>query len=227
MLKIVEACPVSSNIHISELNFTLIGMAGLISGVIHAPLTAIFLIAEITGGYDLFIPLIVTSSMSYITSLYFEPHSIYTKQLAERNQLITHDKDKAILTLLETSSVIETDLTSVHPDDSLGQLVEIISVSSRNIFPVVDSEGYFMGIVSLDNVRSIMFDKNLYDITYVHELMVQALDAVSVKDSMETVMEKFQESGSWNMPVLNRGKYVGFVSKSNVFSAYRDKLKEF
>jgi CIC family chloride channel protein len=202
-------------------------MAGLIAGVIHAPLTAIFLIAEITGGYDLFIPLIITSSISYITSIYFEPHSIYTKQLAAKNQLITHDKDKAILTLLETTSFIEKDLISVHPDNTLRELVEVIAKSKRNIFPVVDNDNYFLGIVSLDNIRNIMFDRNLYDITFVHELMSQPLDVVSIKDSMEKVMNKFQSSGLWNMPVLDNGKYVGFVSKSNVFSAYREKLIEF
>ncbi|MDP4267803.1 MAG: chloride channel protein [Bacteroidota bacterium] len=224
---IAKSINMTGLVQLSELNYTLVGMAGLIAGVIHAPITAIFLIAEITGGYDLFIPLIITSTLSYITSKHFEPHSIYTKKLALKGQLLTLNKDQAILTLLETSSVIEKDLIPIYPEANLGHIVNIIAKSNRNTFPVVDHENYFMGIVSLDNIRNIIFDKSLYQTILVQDIMTQPLDAVSTTDPMEKVMTKFQESGLWNMPVIDNGKYVGFVSKSNVLSAYREKLKEF
>ncbi len=211
---------------LSEYNFTLVGMAGLIAGVIHAPLTAIFLIAEITGGYELFIPLILTSSISYLTVVYFQPHSLYTKKLAQKGHLITHHKDKAVLTLLNVENVLETSFNEVSPDDSLGELVTVIAKASRNIFPVTDSEKHFLGLVRLDDVREIMFDRSKYNKLQVHNLMVQPRATVSSRDSMESVMQKFRDSGLWNMAVVDEGIYKGFVSRSNVFNIYRRMLLE-
>ncbi|MBS4013451.1 MAG: chloride channel protein [Bacteroidetes bacterium] len=213
--------------NISERNFSLVGMAGLIAGVIHAPLTAIFLIAEITGGYELFIPLIITSSLAYITVVYFQPHSLYTKNLAKKGHLITHHKDKAVLTLLSVDNVLETKFSNLNPDQSLGDLVKVISQSNRNIFPVLDSENTFLGMVSLDEVREIMFDREKYNEIKVSDLMNVPKLLVNIDDSMDTVMQKFKESGLWNLPVVENGKYRGFVSRSNVFNIYRKMLVEF
>lgn len=216
-----------SGFKISEYNFSLVGMAGLIAGVIHAPLTAIFLIAEITGGYELFIPLIITASISYLTVVYFQPHSLYTKKLAQQGHLLTHDKDQTVLTLLNVESVIETNLHTVHPDMSLGELVKVIARSSRNIFPVVDRENHFLGIVTLDGVREIMFEKSKYDELSVRNLMFQPRATVSPDDSMDSVMKKFRDSELWNMAVVDKGIYKGYVSRSNVFNVYRKMLIEF
>jgi CIC family chloride channel protein len=212
---------------VSESNFTLVGMAGIIAGVVHAPLSAIFLIAEITGGYDLFIPLILTSSIAYITVNIFRPHSIYTKKLAEKGELITHDKDKAVLTLLNVQEVVETNFITIRHNDKLGDLVQAVSRSQRNIFPVIDEKNMLIGVVSLDDIRSIMFDKNKYDKVYVSQLMTIPTEYVYSTDSMEQVMNKFKKTGYWNLPVINKNVYVGFVSRSNVFNFYREKLVEF
>ena len=212
---------------VSENNFALVGMAGLMAGVVHAPLTAIFLIAEITGGYSLFIPLILTASISYLTIIYFEPHSLYAKKLAQSGDLITHHKDKKVLTLLKVESVIEKNLMTVSPENTLGDLVKVIAKSKRNIFPVIDDKGNFLGLIPLDNVREIMFDKDSYDKVKVFNLMIQPQDIVTLEDNMDRVMEKFKETGLWNLPVIDKGKYIGFVSRANVFSAYRKLLIEF
>ncbi len=214
------------NWRISEHNFSLVGMAGLIAGVIHAPLTAIFLIAEITGGYELFIPLILVSSISYMTVVYFQPHSLYTRKLAQKGHLITHHKDKTVLTLLSVESVLETGFDKVNPRQSLGELVKVIAKTSRNIFPVTDQENNFLGIVRLDDVREVMFDREQYDTLFVHHVMIQPRAIINIDDSMETVMQKFRETGLWNMAVVDHGKYRGFVSRSNVFNIYRKKLQE-
>jgi chloride channel protein, CIC family len=208
-------------VYVEPSNFILAGMAALMAGVMHAPLTGIFLIAEITGGYQLLIPLIITSTVSYLTIMYFEPHSIYTKRLALRGELITHHKDKAVLTLLKLGRVIEKDLITVHPNSSLGELVKVISKSKRNIFPVVDEFNTLMGIVLLDDVREIIFNPEMYADTKVHELMIIPPTHVSSHEPMEKVMEKFEKSGSWNLPVIDEGKYVGFISKSKIFNVYR------
>ncbi len=216
-----------SFINVSERNFALVGMAGVMAGVMHAPLTAIFLIAEITGGYELFIPLIITSTISYLTIMYFEPHSIYTKRLAAKGELITHHKDKAVLTLMKMGPVIETDLQSVRPDDSLGELVKVVSKSRRNIFPVVDENQHLLGIVLLDNIRDVMFKPSQYDQIRVLDVMDIPPATVSPVENMESVMRKFEESGAWNLPVIDDKKYVGFISKSKIFSAYRKILLQF
>lgn len=213
-------------VRLTESNFALAGMAGLMAGVMHAPLTAIFLIAEITGGYGLLVPLIITSTVSFMTIMYFEPHSIYTKRLARRGELITHHKDKAILTLMKWDKEIEKDLKTVHQDDTLGELVKRISKSKRNIFPVIDENNNLMGVVLLDHVRDIMFNQEMYNETYVRDLMVSPPTFVLLQDSMETVMEKFKESNAWNLPVLDGERYIGFISKSRIFSAYRKVLQK-
>ena len=208
-------------------DFTLVAMAGLMAGNLHAPLMAIFLIAEITGGYELFVPLMITASIAFVTVKRFNPHSIYTAQLARRGELITHNKDKAVLTLLRLHREIETDFITVDAYDTLGDLVKVISRSKRNLFPVIDKDNNFIGVVNLDEVREVIFQQELYETTYVHDLMNNAPDYVQKEDSMDEVMRKFELSGAWNLPVLDDGrKYVGFVSKSKLFSAYRGKLKE-
>jgi CIC family chloride channel protein len=216
-----------SFVDVSESNFTLIGMAGTMAGVMHAPLTAIFLIAEITGGYALFVPLIITSTISFLTMMYFEPHSIYTKGLAKKGELITHHKDKAVLTLLQVGKVVESDFIKINPDQTLGDLVKIVSKSKRNIFPVTTNDNVFVGVVSLDDIRPIMFDTEVYESVSVKELMNVPPEFISTKESMDSVMRKFEDSGAWNLPVLDGDKYVGFVSKSKIFSAYRDVLIQF
>jgi chloride channel protein, CIC family len=212
---------------VSERNFTLVGMAGVMAGVMHAPLTAIFLIAEITGGYGLFIPLIVTSAIAYLTSYSFKHHSIYTDRLARKGDLITHHKDRAVLTLLNLESVIEKDLKIIKPEATLGDLVKLISKSKRNIFPVVSDEGFLEGIILLDDVRDIIFNQQLYDSTLVADLMISPPTTVSMGESMDVVMKKFENSGSWNLPVTDGKIYVGFISKARIFNMYRKLLVQF
>jgi CIC family chloride channel protein len=213
-------------IQVPEANFILAGMAGLMAGVMHAPMFAIFLIAEITGGYTLFIPLIITSTVSFISIRYFEPHSLYTHRIAKRGELITHDKDKAVLTLLEMDKLIERDFMSVSPDASLGMLVKTIARSKRNLFPVVTGQNMLIGIVRLDNIRHIIFNTEIYDRVFVRDLMQPPPMHISPGDSMESVMRKFEDNEAWNLPVINNGEYVGFLSKSKLFSYYRKWLIE-
>lgn len=209
---------------VSESNFALIGMAGAMAGVMHAPLTAIFLIAEITGGYALFVPLIITSTISFLTILYFEPYSIYTKNLAKRGELITHHKDKAVLTMLNVRKVLETDFTPVEANQTLGDLVKIVGQSRRNIFPVVQDDGQLVGVVTLDDIRSKMFDTSAYAVVHVRDVMTLAPAVIDVDEPMERVMQKFEDTGAWNLPVTDGGRYIGFVSKSKIFSIYRKML---
>jgi CIC family chloride channel protein len=213
--------------NVSEKNFTLVGMAGIMAGVLHAPLTAVFLIAEITGGYALFIPLIITTAISYITIMYFEPHSIYTERLARRGELITHHKDNAVLTLLNIKSVIEKDLKPIDPESTLGDLVKIISKSKRNIFPVVDKDQVLHGIILLDDIRDIIFNQEMYHSTIVTELMISPPAIVDQNEAMNSVMEKFEETQVWNLPVVDGDKYVGFISKARIFNVYRKLLVQF
>lgn len=214
-------------VDISEKNFTLVGMAGLLAGVLHAPLTALFLIAEITGGYRLFIPLMITSAIAFLTARYFAPHSIYNMQLAKKGDLITHNKDKAVLTLMKLDSEVERDFIPVKPNDTLGELVKTVSKSRRNIFPVVDEQGILKGIVLLDDIRKVMFQPEQYEMVFVHEIMNDFPAVIDSKDNMADVMDKFQKTGAWNLPVIEDGKYAGFLSKSKLFNAYRQILQEF
>ncbi len=209
---------------ISTSNFTLVGMCGLLSGVLHAPLTAIFLIAEITSGYTLFVPLMLVSAISYSTSSYFEKYSVYTKKLIEKGDLIPNDKDKQVLSLIHLNKIIEKDLLKIHPDASLDDLVALVRISKRNIFPVVDEEGRLNGIVTLDDIREFMFDEESRKEIYVNSLMHNPPESVSSYERMESVMAKFEKTGAWNLPVIDKERYVGFVSKSRIFNAYRKKL---
>ena len=215
------------NINLPDNRFVLVGMAGAMAGVMHAPLTAIFLIAEITGGYDLLIPLIITSTISYITVKGFERHSIYHVQLAKRGELITHDKDKAVLTFMDWKKDIETDLLQVKPTDTLGDLVKTISLSRRNIFPVVDEYNILEGVISLDDVREMMFNTELYETTIMRDIMNIPPSYIDKSESIETVMEAFRKTGAWNLPVLDKGYYVGFISKARIYSTYRELLVQF
>lgn len=209
---------------LSTRNFTLIGMAAVLGGVLQAPLTGVFLIAEITGGYMLMVPLMLTTTIAYITTKYLQPNSIITTQLATKGELITHHKDKAVLSLMEVSSVIETDLLPVDIDERLGHLVEVISKSKRNVFPVVNKQNELRGIIYLDDVREVMFQNELYNKLAVQELMKPILHAVETKDTMNQVMQKFKATKAWNLPVTQQGKYIGFVSKSKIFNVYRQLL---
>eukprot|EP00919_Chromeraceae_sp_WS-2016_P009357 GHVR01021997.1.p1 GENE.GHVR01021997.1~~GHVR01021997.1.p1 ORF type:complete len:380 (+),score=28.85 GHVR01021997.1:114-1142(+) len=212
--------------NVSETNFTLIGMAGLIAGVLHAPLTAIFLIAEITGGYELFIPLMIAVSMSFIIKKNAIDFTIYTKELALKGELLTHNKDQSVLTLMSLDSVIETNFVKLNPNMTLGDMLHKgVAKSTRNLFPVVNKNKALVGIILLDDVREIMFNQALYDTTLVEDLMHNPPDIIDYKnDSMKTVMAKFQDSNAWNLPVIKDGIYIGFVSKSRLLTAYRRQL---
>ena len=212
---------------VPEQNFVLVGMAGLMAGVMQAPMTAIFLIAEISGGYELLIPLILTSTISFGLTRVFEPYSIYTKRIAKRGELLTHDSDQAVLTLLKIDDLIEKDFSTVHIDETFGQLLDTVAESSRNIFPVVDNSGRFQGYVKLDDIRPDMFHTEYYATKHVFNYMRSAHTYVYVDEKMESVMAKFEKTGAWNLPVVTQDrKYVGYVSKSKIFSAYRSQLKE-
>lgn len=208
--------------------YTLVGMAGLMAGVMHAPLTAIFLIAEITSGYSLFIPLMITAAISYVITSQFQPNSVYTMELAERGDLVTHNKDQTVLTLMNIHQVIEDNFKVLTDDMNLEQIVnEGVIKSKRNIFPVVDKNHIFKGIILLDDIRTIMFDRSLYEEMTVTDLMQNAPDIIEIKDcKMKDIMKKFQDTDAWNLPVVRDGKYVGFISKSKLLTAYRQKLIE-
>ena len=211
---------------ISLSNFTLVGMCGVMSGVLHAPLTAIFLIAEITGGYTLFVPLMLVSAIAFSTISYFEKYSIYTKRLIERGDYIPHDKDKQLLSGMKIKKLIEKDLVSVKPYEKLSDLVAVVRKSKRNIFPVVDDDEKLVGIITLDDIRDIMFNEEARNEIMVSSIMSDPPAFISSKDSMQSVMNTFEITGAWNLPVINDDKYIGFVSKSRIFNTYRTKLKK-
>lgn len=225
--KVINHCGLGFSV--SEANFTLIGMAGLIAGVLHAPLTAIFLIAEITGGYELFVPLMITASMSFIINKNGMDHTIYTKELLEKGALLTQDKDKSVLTLMNIDSVIEQNFIQLQPEMTLGEmLLKGVAKSNRNLFPVTTAEGNFVGIILLDDIRTVMFDQSLYNSTTVETFMHKPPEYIHYEtDSMEFVMKKFQDSGAWNLPVIKANKYYGFISKSKLLTAYRRELINF
>ena len=213
--------------NVSESNFTLIGMTGLMAGVLHAPLTAIFLIAEITGGYDLFVPLMLVAAISFSITKYFVSNSIYTYKLAQRGELITHNKDKNVMMMMQIDKLIETNFKEVQPEMLLGDMLKkAVATSARNIFPVVNEDKQFLGIVLLDDIRPVMFDTEMYKSVNVEAFMKAAPETILQNDSVEKVMNKFKASGAWNLPVVKNGKYVGFISKSKLLTAYRNKLVE-
>lgn len=212
---------------VPENNFSLLGMAGLMSGVMHAPLTGIFLIAELTGGYGLFLPLMIVAVASYLTIILFEPHSIYTMRLARKGELVTHNKDHAILTLMSMDSVIERYEEQLHPDDELVDIVRQISSSERDVFPVVDDAGKLLGVLMLDSVRHVMFRTELYHRLHVRELMAPCSVRLSTNDPMEVVMAAFDRTKAWTLPVVdNEGIFVGFIRRSHVFAMYRTMLHD-
>lgn len=215
---------------VSESNFALVGMTGLMAGVLHAPLTAIFLIAEVTGGYELFIPLMIAAAISFSITKYFVPHSVYAMELGRKGELITHNKDHAVLTLMDINTVIERDFAVVHPDMTLGELVhEAVVKSKRNLFPVVDKKTQTLaGIILLDDLRPVMFDQSLYTEITARDLMQNPPAIINLEENkMTDVMKKFQDTGAWNLPVISNGEYFGFVSKSKLLTAYRRKLIDF
>ena len=208
-------------------NFTLIGMTALMTGVLHAPLTAIFLIAEVTGGYSLFVPAMVTAVVSFSIAKYFNKYSIYTMELGRKGELVNQDKDQAILTLMDMESVIETNFVPVYTDMTLkGVVYEAVRESSRNIFPVLDREkGSLEGVILLDDIRHLIFEKELYDKVSVLEMMQPSPALIQMgQDTMNQVMDKFQNTAAWNLPVVKNGKYIGFISKSKLLTVYRRKL---
>lgn len=208
-------------------NFALIGMAGMIAGVLHAPLTGLFLIADISGGYQLFVPLMITATISYATVKTFETHSVYTIQLARRKELMTHDKDQNVLSLMRVTKLIEKDFNTVNSDATLGDLVKVIAKAHRNIFIVIDEENNFEGIVKLDDIREIMFQPEKYDEVFVRDLMIVPEVVIQHDESMADVASKYQFSDKFNLVVLNEGKYCGCVSRAQIFSTYRRMLKHF
>ena len=214
---------------LSLTNFAMVGMAGLMAGVLQAPLTAIFLIAEITGGYELFIPLMIVASISFLITKHYIPHNIYVSELAKRGELITHDKDKNVLMMLNIDRIIETNFIPISPKMNLGEMLhKAVTKSKRNLFPVVNDKQEFIGIVLLDDIREFMFNQKLYDSTIVEDYMHNAPDLIIYEtDSMQTIMDKFQSSSAWNLPVIKDGKYFGFVSKSKLLTAYRRQLIKF
>ncbi|WP_165043037.1 chloride channel protein [Dysgonomonas sp. ZJ709] len=210
-----------------EENFALMGMAGVMAGVMHAPLTGTFLIAELTGGYELLLPLLIVSACSFATIKMFEPHSIYSMRLAQKGELITHQKDKAVLTLMKIKSLIETEFQTINPEMTLGDLVKVISRSPRNVFPVVDEENHFLGIVMIDNIRNIMFRPELYNRFKVKRFMTSPPATVVITMATDKIMNLFDETKAWNLPVIDEnGIYLGFVSKSSILNGYREILVE-
>ncbi len=211
---------------VSESNFTLIGMAGLIAGVIHAPLTAIFLIAEITGGYQLFVPLMITASISYLITRNTLDYTIYNRELAKQGALLTHNKDQAVLTLMQMDDVIEKNFKEVRPNMTLGEMLkEGVAKSTRNIFPVVNVKGRFMGIILLDDIREIMFNTEIYNTVFIEDLMHAPPEIIFyAQDDMKAIMQKFQDSSAWNLPVIKDDQYYGFISKSKLLTSYRREL---
>jgi CIC family chloride channel protein len=213
-----------STLHIN--NFVAVGMAGIMAGVIHAPLTAIFLIAEITGGYVLFVPLMIVSAISYFISRYFEPYSIYTKKLAQKGHLFTEDKDSNVLRQILLDDLIETEFIPLLATDKFGKLIEAFTKSNRNIFPVVDDENNFVGVIQLDNVKELLFRPELHENLTIGDIVTWDVLSIEAGENMEVVMTKLENSNLWNIPVTRKGKYIGFVSRSNVLSFYRRILKK-
>jgi CIC family chloride channel protein len=209
-----------------QTNFMLVGMAGILSGLYHAPLTAIFLIAEITGGYGLMIPLMIVSSISYFVSKSFEPYPLDSKRLAKKGEAFTSDKDQNVLTGINMSGFIERDFDILSPELSLRELVQIVAHSKRNVFPVIDIDKQFIGIVLLDDIREIMFNIGMYDKTKVIDFTRNPDAKLQLKQSPQEVMKSFDDTGAWILPMFDGGKYEGFISKSNLFSGYRNRLKD-
>lgn len=209
---------------IPETNFTLVAMAGILSGVFYAPLTSIFLIAEITGGYGLMIPLMIVSALSLLVAHYLEPQSMEGKKLSAKLNVAVDNRDSFVLSKLDLTDLIEKNFSVVKPDATLRDLTKIIASSSRNIFPVVGEEGMLLGVIHMDNVRNIIFDINQYESTSVETLMTKPAAIIQCTENLQQVLQKFEETGQWNLPVLDKNKYVGFISKSTLLTKYRAEL---
>ena len=199
-------------------------MAGILSGVFHAPLTGIFLIAEITGGYDLIIPLMIVSAISYIIVKYFHPESLDVRKLKEKGAIVSENKDTSILSKIDTLSLIETDFTPIHFKATLRDIVETIKHCKRNTFPVVKKNNKLLGMIYLDNIREEMFNAELYDKVTAKEVMRKPSTVIDVNEDIFAIMKKFEESGQWNLPVVEEGIYIGFLSKSTILDKYRSQL---
>jgi chloride channel protein, CIC family len=211
---------------IPEVNFTLVAMAGILSGVFYAPLTAIFLIAEITGGYDLIIPLMIVSALSVTVTRYFQPLSMEGKKLSRMLKVSVEDRDRYLLSKLNLKELIETNFSEVHPEDTLQMLVKIISKSNRNTFPVVDSKHHLAGIIQLDKIREVIFETDSYEKIYVRDLMSDPAAIISLDENLHDVLKKFETTGLWNLPVIENKEYKGFVSKSSILTQYRNELMQ-
>lgn len=209
---------------IPETNFTLVGMAGILSGIFHAPLTAIFLIAEITGGYGLMIPLMIVSAISILMTHFFQPLSMEGQKLSAKLKLSVEDRDRFLLSRLDLTDLIESNFLPVNPDDKLRDLIQTISKSRRNTFPVVNKDGTLAGIIHLDNVRETIFRTELYDKVTVRELMTPPASTISPHDNLHAVLKKFDETNQWNLPITEKGRYIGFLSKSSILAKYRNEL---
>jgi chloride channel protein, CIC family len=215
---------VNFHIDLPLAHFTLVAMCGVMAGVQHSPLSAIFLIAEITGGYELFVPLMFVSAISFTTTTYFQKESLYKLQLRDQGKQLPESKDQELLDAINISHVIERDLLPIHPDSKLNDLVQLVKISKRNIFPVVDEEKRLRGIITLDDIREIMFDSEKQENLLIKQLMHSPPEILLATENMQTAMEKFERSGAWNLPVLENERYIGFVSKSRIFNTYRKRL---
>lgn len=213
-------------LNLPHANFALVGMGALMTGVMHAPLLGIFLIAEITGGYQLLVPLIISATVAYVIATRLEPHSIYTKRLAEMGELVTHHKDKAAMHYMNVKDLIETDFEILTPDLSLGQMTYYIARSKRDLFPVIDENGMLIGMIKLNDIRNLIFEEDLYEKITVRDLMYMPEFFISPNDSVEVVAEKFKSCGRYNLAVIDDGKYIGFISRARVFSVYRDTMAD-
>jgi chloride channel protein, CIC family len=211
------------NLHI--VNFIAVGMAGIMSGVVHAPLTAIFLIAEITGGYVLFVPLMIVSALSFFISRHFEPYTIYTKNLVARGQYSVDDKYSNIFKHIPVNEVVDTEFIPLNQNDTLGDLVEAFTRSKRNVFPIVDDDQNFVGIIPLENFKELMFKNELFDELRLGKLTIKSIVTIDIKESIDEAIVKFETSDLWNIPVTRQGKYIGFISRANILSYYKRILK--
>ncbi|MDO4497432.1 MAG: CBS domain-containing protein, partial [Bacteroidales bacterium] len=209
-------------------NFAVMGMAAVMSAVMHAPLMGVFLSAELTGRFDLFLPLLMVSCISYGTIRIFEPYSIYTRRLALKGELITHHKDKAVLTLLKLEDFVEHDYQVISPEMNLGGLVKLVSEAKHNTFPVCAQDGHFIGIVTLDDIRNIMFQPRLYERMLVQDIMIGPLAKVNPEMNMAEVMNLFDNTNAWSLPLIDKsGKYIGMLSRNHIYNNYRSVLKTF
>jgi CIC family chloride channel protein len=215
--------------NIAETNFLLVGMGGVMSGIFHAPLTGVFLIAELTQGYTFIIPLMLVSTISYTVTIFFEPHSLFTKKLAQKGDLITHDKDQAILTMMKMEKLIDYDHRTIRPNQTLGEILRHeVAESHRNIFPVIGRNCKLLGIIHLDDIRKLLLKTDKHYQLTAKDLMHEPPEYLYTTEDMDSVVNKFDGTNSWNLPVLDEhGKYKGFISKSKIFSAYRSLLVQF